>query len=121
MIKLSRIGEPNPIKSTGMKDGEEVLLKCSNCNKECASFKITRPSMDFSWRIRASCAFGCKKDDNSEEMSFPLTINGTGHYGPCFKVNPNNPDDIVMTTQIIDIKTEIDSIGEIQTFYTKSV
>lgn len=85
------------------------------------SFKVTRPNSNISWRIRSSCAFGCQKADKTPEMSFPITINGTGNYGPCFKPHPQNPDEIQMTTSITDIKEEQDSEGSIQTFYTKGI
>lgn len=115
------ISNPNPIKKQGLVDGKEITLKCSNCQAECMSFKVTRPSEDFIWRIRAGCPKDCKKADGSPEFSFPAEIRGTGRYGPAFVPHENNPDDIRMITQIVDVKEEQDSEGEIQTFYTKSI
>lgn len=118
--------EATPKEKVGLEDGQVIILSCSNCNKACASLKVTRPNAkkdgkDIIWRARATCAYGCKKKNGRPDMSFPAKIKGLVHFAGCYKINPSNPEDIIMTTSIDDIKDENDSDGLITTYYTKAI
>lgn len=125
MIKVT-FKEAVPVKKVGLEDGQVIILCCSNCNKPCVSLKVTKPNAqkdgkDIIWRARATCAYGCTKKNGTPDMSFPAKIKGLVHFAGCYKVDPNNPEDIIMTTSINDVQEENDSEGLITTYYTKAL
>lgn len=104
---------PPPV--VGLSDGGHVIPRCSDCNRPLADIFITQPNArdrrgePFRWRVRATCAYGCKKPDGSAQTSFLQEFTGLYHLGGFGVDNPEDETDSEMKTAVVD--TQFDAEG----------
>ncbi len=55
--------------SQGRVDGEQVLLKCSGCDKPLVYVWANQPNLDVDFKVRADCCY-------CEDKSFPIDVHG---------------------------------------------
>lgn len=104
------VKEPRERVESGLVDGRHIHLHCSSCRKPLADLWVTRPDAEkpgggtFQWKVRALCCY-------CGDSSFPAEFTGMYHLGSPARRNPNNPEepeDEILTTSVIDLTTAED-------------
>jgi hypothetical protein len=119
------VGRPRAAPLMGLRNGGQVVPRCSNCDRPLCTLFITMPhatmpdGSPLTWRVRAECAYGCKKADGSPETSFVQEVTGMFHRGGYGIDNPADPDDSAMVTKIVAEREEFIDGESVVTFQTQ--
>lgn len=79
-----------------IKDGGNIVISCSNCNKPLVDLLITDPEADFNWKCVAECCY-------CGDKSFIKEVKGVFRPGGCVTVSKDNPDHFFQDTLLADI------------------
>lgn len=79
-----------------IKDGGNIILYCSNCNKPLVDLFITDTQNDFVWKCVAECCY-------CNDKSFIQEVKGMFRPGGCVTVDKENPDHFTQDTLLADI------------------
>lgn len=84
--------------SQGLTDNEEIILKCSNCDRDLVYIMRVNDDPDFDFVYQANCPF-------CGDKSFQKRIVGRIYHGPIAIKNAesDNDDDLGLVTDVEDI------------------
>jgi len=100
-----QFGPPRERVSVGLKNGKDFLFECSKCGKPLYQIKVVNPDADVEWRTRVKC---CYCGDHSFIREFRGLYAHSGYGIP----DPNDPQEAIPVTEILEFKTETDSQGK---------
>lgn len=91
-----------PAAPDGLADGGHVHVACSNCQAGLLDIWRTRPHEKDVWKVRANCPF-------CGNASYEYEIRGGFHSGGFGVVRPEDEDETIASTVIINIRTVDDT------------
>jgi hypothetical protein len=93
--------------SQGLTEQEEIILKCSNCDKDLVYIMRVNDDPDYNFTYQANCPF-------CGDKSFQKTIIGRIYHGPISIKNEesDNDDDLGLVTDVEDVLPNEDGIWE---------
>lgn len=79
-------------------DGEEIILRCSNCRAQVVLIKLTTPPQDRGYmncNIQAECPF-------CGDVTQVVPTNAKFHLLPASRPSPDEEDEVIPTVRILD-------------------
>ena len=91
---------PPPV---GLKDAGHIILRCSACDAQLVDIWVQLPNSGQKWKARATCPYCFDKSYVSE-------FEGGFAQGGISVPNPNDPENPIEKTRVVDIGSEGDVI-----------
>lgn len=92
--------DPTPRPKMGLKK-EHKIINCSACSRPLLKLLLTMPDLDVTMDVVANCPY-------CGDKSFVETIQGDFRPAGYFEEKPDDTEDVVPYTEIIDIDADFD-------------